>query len=690
MDVQTVDGFIFPLTITLNNQINVAGQQYGQPVYTSGQTATVNRADIFTAFTSFMQGEGTAGQPYLDLIFGAGSVAGQAGGILNPGAYLSAVDSTNQFLHLDSSLNTVWNTDLTTLFSTTTLRVQGAASGAGDSGPVIPAQSYTVTPVTQTYPNTSVSLPALTFTGETDASVFHVLNPVGLSVLTNDAGGAITGTINGNTLTLNSPVSALQTGMYVSGAGIPTAGGNSTTTISVVSGNNKVFGLSGSFGKPAPNSQYVFSKLPALVTFQTPGQMVFANSGVFADNTVQFGAGTSSATVLGSLENFLVTALNRGVALNATALNPGSSGGTSAVWGNQTNWYPAGTTQNLFSLFMHVGQINGTPIFFQPANAAAWPNARGQTMGAAYGFAFDENGGPVPPAPVNQPEVPSKFDQNVPVGATIQITFGPWSSPLLPDTTTVAAVLPLSRSVQVGGAPATAFALILNTGSAVAANCQPAQPSSPPGNLGTFTYQTTTPANVLSGSPNTPANIAPGAFQNYVFGFSPTGSVPETSLAMRFICDNATAPQHPGVNNFFIVADTAPVPDTIALMATVSGDGVVRIPGSSSTQLYAIGTSNVGATGTIIVSGDTGGLALPLMLTVCETTGGSVCLANPTPSVTVNYLAGTNRSFAFFAQASGSIAFDPANNRVFARLKESGVTRGATSAAVCTVPNAGC
>jgi hypothetical protein len=243
MDVQTVDGFIFPLTITLNNQINVAGQQYGQPVYTSGQTATVNRADIFTAFTSFMQGEGTAGQPYLDLIFGAGSVAGQAGGILNPGAYLSAVDSTNQFLHLDSSLNTVWNTDLTTLFSTTTLRVQGAASGAGDSGPVIPAQSYTVTPVTQTYPDTSVSLPALTFTGETDASVFHVLNPVGLSVLTNDAGGAITGTINGNTLTLNSPVSALQTGMYVSGAGIPTAGGNSTTTISVVSGNNKVFGL---------------------------------------------------------------------------------------------------------------------------------------------------------------------------------------------------------------------------------------------------------------------------------------------------------------------------------------------------------------------------------------------------------------------------------------------------------------
>ena len=91
-----------------------------------------------------------------------------------------------------------------------------------------------------------------------------------------------------------------------------------------------------------------------------------------------------------------------------------------------------------------------------------------------------------------------------------------------------------------------------------------------------------------------------------------------------------------------------------------------------------------------MVSGDTGLLTLPLTLTVCETTGGSVCLAAPTPTVTVNYTAATNRSFAFFAQASGSIPFDPANNRVFARLSQGGVLRGATSAAVCTIPNAGC
>ncbi len=258
-------------------------------------------------------------------------------------------------------------------------------------------------------------------------------------------------------------------------------------------------------------------------------------------------------------------------------------------------------------------------------------------------------------------------------------------------TTTVAAVLPLSRSVQVGGASATAFAAIINPASTTALNCAPAPPSTPPAGLGTFTYQTTTPGNLLTGTPNTPANISPGVVQNYVFGFSPTAAIPQTSLAMRFLCDNtAPAAQTPGVNNFFVVADTSPVPDTIALMATVSGDGIVRIPGSGAIQLFAIGTSNVGATGSLVVSGDTGGVTLPLTLTVCETTGGSTCLAPPTPTVTVIYAAGTNRSFAFFAQASGSIPFDPAANRVFAQLTQAGVLRGATSAAVCTTPNAGC
>jgi len=257
-----------------------------------------------------------------------------------------------------------------------------------------------------------------------------------------------------------------------------------------------------------------------------------------------------------------------------------------------------------------------------------------------------------------------------------------------------AAVLPLSRSHQ-AGTLLTAFATIINAGPGPVQQCRVGPPASPPAGLGPFIFQTTNPANnQLTGTPNTPANILAGGHQTFVFGVTPSGVIAETSLAMEFGCeDTVGAAKITGVNNLILVTDANAVPDTIALMSTISGDGVVHISGSSGTQVFAIGTSNVGATGTITVSGDTGGNSLPLTLTVCETnptTGECLPTSPPASSVTVTYGANTSRSFKFFAQASGSIAFSPGANRVFARLKQSGVTRGATSAAVCTKPNSGC
>ncbi len=432
VDIQTVDGFIFPLTITLNGQTNVAGQQYGQPIYPSGQTPTVNRADIFTAYASFMAGEGTAGAAFADLTFAPSSIDGQAGGILNPRAYLTAVTLQNEFVNLESPLNRIFDADLATLFSSSTLKVAGVASNPAG----IPKQDYTVTPVTLDYPGTSVSLPALKFAN--GATEFHVFSPLGLSILTDASGGQIKGTITtvgmaNSVLTVATPVTGLEVGMYVSGAGLSPVAGSSTTQITGISGN--ALTLNQSVGNPAANSQYTFSKLPQLVMFLTPGQMVFGNSGVFADNTIQFAANTPEASVLGNLENQVVSALNRGVGVVPAALNPAGSGGTSAIWGDQRTWYPSGAVQNLFSLFMHVGQIGGEPIFFRPLDAATFPNARGQVMGSAYGFAFDENGGPVGPAPSGQPEVPSKFDGNVTPGATLDVTFGPWKKAAAPTPT---------------------------------------------------------------------------------------------------------------------------------------------------------------------------------------------------------------------------------------------------------------
>ena len=255
-----------------------------------------------------------------------------------------------------------------------------------------------------------------------------------------------------------------------------------------------------------------------------------------------------------------------------------------------------------------------------------------------------------------------------------------------------AAVLPLSRSHQIGTL-LTAFATIINSASFPAQQCFVALPANAPLGLGPFVFQTTDPTtNAVTGTPNTPANIAGGgALQTFVFGFTPTAVIPETDLAMNFLCDNTVpAPFVVGVSELTLVTAATPVPDTIALITTVSADGVVRIASASDTQVFAIGASNVGAAGTIVVSADTGGIALPVTLSVCETNSLGACLAPPAPSVAISYAAGSARSFGFFAAAHGSIVFSPAVNRVFVRLKEGTTLRGATSAAICTKPNAGC
>lgn len=442
IDVQTVDGFVFPLTIGLNGGTSNAKANviFGQPIQAANPGAIVSRGNIFSAYGDFVQAHGAAGAPYTDMVYLPKSVMGQPGGILNPGAYLTAQDATGKYLNLASSLHNVFNPDLGTLFgsSTTKMQVQGVPSNPGG----VDGQAYTVAPVTQPYADTGVSLPALQFTGATDGSTFYIFNPVGVSILADGAGANILGSIvnskGSTTLTLASGVSVtgLAAGMYVSGAGLsPDSTGKSTTTISAINGNVLTLTPALSGGNPAPNSQYVFSLQPYLSMMLTPGQMVFGNAGFFADSSIQHQPGGAKASVLASLENFLVTALNRGVGVASGALNPAASpgnNGTSLYWGTQANWYSQGAVQNLFSLFMHTGAVKvpghkgpGVPIFLQPYQATT--NARGQTMGAAYGFAYDENGGPIPPV-VPGPEVPSKFDGTVAPGSSIQVTLGPWFS----------------------------------------------------------------------------------------------------------------------------------------------------------------------------------------------------------------------------------------------------------------------
>ncbi|MDE2180253.1 MAG: S8 family serine peptidase, partial [candidate division NC10 bacterium] len=104
--------------------------------------------------------------------------------------------------------------------------------------------------------------------------------------------------------------------------------------------------------------------------------------------------------------------------------------------------------------------------------------------------------------------------------------------------TLAAAVLPASRSVQVG-APATALATIINLGPGLATGCGLTPAMSLPA---TFSYQTTDPStNALTGSPNTPVDIAPSAAQSFVFALTPTSPIAPTDVPLSFACTN-TAP----------------------------------------------------------------------------------------------------------------------------------------------------
>jgi hypothetical protein len=408
IDLQTVDGLTFPMNLTLNDSLGAVGQPL------SANTG-FNRTAIFAAYKTFMTGIGSQGAPFLDLQYSSNS-----GGLLNPGLYLTETNQTNELVNLASPLNSLFDDDLKTLFANSQLSLQGVSSGS------ISADVYTVNSTgEQTLPTTSgLSHPALQFKGKTNGMELNVFSPLGLCTLAYDDSGtsaAIAGQLDDTTLTFDKALPSdtnIVVGMYVSGAGVDP---NNTTVKSVtLDADKNITGvtISGTeTGKPA-HSQYGFSKIPG--TFMTSGAMVFANAGVFAYSG---NYSVDQATVVLNLQNQLVSALNRGVANVVT--DAGGDGYSSQCWGTQTNWYPAGATQNLFSLFMHTAAVDETPLFIQAAGSTAC--ARGTTMGQAYGFAYDENAGPVPPAPQGQPEVPSKFDP-LPAGANVlTITLGAWN-----------------------------------------------------------------------------------------------------------------------------------------------------------------------------------------------------------------------------------------------------------------------
>jgi hypothetical protein len=244
--------------------------------------------------------------------------------------------------------------------------------------------------------------------------------------------------------------------------------------------------------------------------------------------------------------------------------------------------------------------------------------------------------------------------------------------------------LPASRSVQVGNT-ATAFATILNAGTASVSGCSLIPATNVPAS---FSYQTTDPqTNALTGTANTPATIAAGGSQTFVLAFTPSAAMPPTDVSLGYVCTSSTesVPTIIGVNSLQLVFDDNPVPDIVALAATTSNDGFVNLSPTSLTGAFSVATVNVGASGNIKASTDTGATSLPITIAICETNPDGSCKAPPSATVSTSIASNGTPTFSVFVTQSAAVVPDPATKRIFVRFTDDGgVVRGSTSVAVKT------
>jgi streptogramin lyase len=264
-------------------------------------------------------------------------------------------------------------------------------------------------------------------------------------------------------------------------------------------------------------------------------------------------------------------------------------------------------------------------------------------------------------------------------------SIGRLTLPSLSDITLFSAVLPASRSVELG-ASATVFGTMINSSTDTAGSaCQVQPATSIPAS---FFFQTTDPStNALTGTPNTPVSLAPGASQSFVLGLTPSAVIAPTEISFNFSCANAPpAVSNIGLNTLLFSASTTPTPDIVALAATANNDGIVDIPGATGTGAFAVATVNLGVSSAITASANTGAANLPVTITLCQTVPATgQCMAAPTASVTTMIANNAEPTFAIFVQGNGNVPFLPDTNRVFVQFQDSGnAIRGLTSVAVRT------
>ncbi len=242
------------------------------------------------------------------------------------------------------------------------------------------------------------------------------------------------------------------------------------------------------------------------------------------------------------------------------------------------------------------------------------------------------------------------------------------------------AVLPSSRSVEVG-VTATAFATILNADDVIAEGCS-ITPST--GVDAAFTYQTTDPAsNAVTGTVNTPVDIAAGSSQSFVIAMTPNSDFPATDVQFDFNCSTGSATSFTGINTLLLSGNSSPVADVVAVAVTPGGGGISRLPRDGVFGLMSLATTNVGSAATITARPvDLSGL--DGFLRICETDQDtSNCLEEPTEETTGPLAADQTRTYSVFINSNTRIFLDAANRRTAVEfVDEFGNIRGSTSVAI--------
>lgn len=247
-------------------------------------------------------------------------------------------------------------------------------------------------------------------------------------------------------------------------------------------------------------------------------------------------------------------------------------------------------------------------------------------------------------------------------------------------------IAPEARTSIINGPAVTYFASSINSGSETLTNCRPVPGPFPAAN---FSYQTVDAGNQLTGAPNTPVDIAPGTTQGFLLSYTP-GAVPYADLVDgRITCDQRDSQYTPYLSGTLAIENSGQIPDIIAISATPSGDGVIRLNRAGGAGVMAVAAVNIGVAGEVRVAPQSLG-TFPALASfeVCETDASAQCITQRASSLTVTFGANEVRTFAVFARgnAETNIPFYPDIIRVRLVLSATSTGRpvGLTSAALAS------